>query len=177
PLEPTPVSALFLRPARPVDVRKLMDPARFLDQRATRRRAGSFGQVESQGRAIGERHVALAGADTPKQPGPFQPVGPLPVKRTGADDMAMLALFAGIGHRANPLPLWQESRCDQIGAELRCRPGQGRAGNLPQPVIAPVQLTAEIGRTVSLGLEQPPFALELEIAGSVGAARLCQEKP
>ena len=89
--------------------------------------------------------MTLAGADPPMQYGPVQPVGPPPVKRTGAEDMAMPALFADVGHRANPLPLWQESRCDQIGAELRCRPGQRRAGNLPQPVIATGQLTAKIG--------------------------------
>src|SRR5690606_39351210 len=79
------------------------------------------------------------------------------------------------GHRANPLPLWQESRCDQIGAELRCRPGQRRAGNLPQPVVAPVQLATEVGRAVPVGLKQPLFAPELEMTGSVGAAWLCQE--
>src|SRR5690606_24166069 len=116
--------------------------------------------------------MTLDGTNTPMQHGPIQPVGTSPVKRAGAEGMAMLALFAGVGHRANPPRLRQEPGGDQIGAELRCRPGQRCAGDLPQAIVAPGQLTAEVGRTVTLGLEQPLFVLELEMTRLVITGRL-----
>src|SRR5690554_4603482 len=97
------------------------------------------------------------------------------MKRRGI--MLFSCSISGVGRRRPGLPSWQEPCGDHVRAGLRCRPGQRSAGDLPQPVIAPGQLTAEIGRTVSLGLQQPLFVLELEMTGSVGTARLCQENP